>query len=1360
MYGDYAAPDDWGAGGGGPNGGAGGGLVRLNASSLVLDGQILANGQGVGGAGNGDGSGGSVYLAVATLSGSGSINARGGSGAYPGGGGRVAVYASDLSGFDTSKITAQGAIPASDSVSGSGAGTVYVRDTDEPAGTLIIDALTPGAGWTPLGLPGQDKFTMADAVVIRGKGTNVKPEHPGLVLEFQNSLTVEQSATLDIEGSGFLIDVASTIRAGANLNVAGSLTLNVPLSLTEAQATVDGALTSSVPQTIDGATLTTDKVMAPQLSLINGAVLTSFASTTTQMHMLGVEVNGTLSVDATSSIDVTGKGYVSGRTTGNTTVGGATSKAAASYGGLGETGPGASTNAVYGDYADPNDWGSGGGGPAGGAGGGLVRIHAETLVLDGQILSNGQAVGGFVSGDGSGGGIYISVNTLSGSGSINARGGSGSYPAGGGRIAVYASDLSGFDSSRITSQGDIPASDSVNGAGAGTVYLRDPDRPAGTLIIDALGGTGSTPLGLPGHDTLVISDAVLIRDEGTKVALEHAGQRLEFQNSLTITNSASLQYTEGMIINGVAYLGSLDGSTFGSINVVGAQSLEGTGTIVFGGNPSNAINATSSNGDSGTLTIGSGITIRGSKGSVGSSGLPLVNQGIISADVAGGTFTLRSSVMSNSGSIEANNGSALSSVGGSLTNTGIIDGSDTSTVSLKNSSVTFNSPGILIGQPSASIEVTGSIFGDTTDRSLFQPSGTVSLSGTGTSAIPQFFEVMGQDLGNVPAGFTSNFAYGGLSVGANDYVRLVDLQKNSGTSNPEALYVNTLVVSSGSTLDLNGLKIYYRAGEINGTVTAGSATPLLGGGPLPLNSFAPGNLQAAGEIDNWNFFGRAGQQVDVFLHTGSSGTPAPIQPALAFGQITLVDPSGQVVNVASNSESGVDASILNGVLSIDGTYRVQVQAGPSQASSTGNYVVGVYDATVHTMTASLNQTVNGQIDSPYSQDHWTFSAVANQQIKFDLLAAANPSIKFELTGPGGYVGFTGLSTSSDLLTLPTSGTYTVSASGGAGAYAFRLDQTSQVALALGTSYQGTLAGSGQAQLFSIAVAQAQGLLVVLQDSTSSDQNELYLKFGSPPTRSDYQYRFSNAASANQQVLVPLAAAGNWYALLYANSVPQPSTYTILATTSDVFLTGSTPNRSGTSADTTLTLTGSGFDQATTVELVAASGTVYPASTTSIDLPTQITATFAAGTVPAGVYSVEATKPGVQPSKLANALTIDQGGEANLKTDIVLPSLDGLPRAGDDLRGLHQHRRCRHAGPSPDAERNEQQAVPDARPIPARRRASGPRPCSRMASATRSSCWAAAQRRACSSPARRCGFPSTTPVRNSPGILVELRSTST
>src|SRR5262249_3939556 len=115
---------------------------------------------------------------------------------------------------------------------------------------------------------------------------------------------------------------------------------------------------------------------------------------------------------------------------------------------------------VYGDFRNPNEPGSGGAGAPsagriGGNGGGLVRIVAETMNLNGQVLANG---GGFSTscceGGGSGGGIRIDVGTLSGAGLISAKGGNGSNSGGGGgggRIAFYYRNLTGFNLSNVHS---------------------------------------------------------------------------------------------------------------------------------------------------------------------------------------------------------------------------------------------------------------------------------------------------------------------------------------------------------------------------------------------------------------------------------------------------------------------------------------------------------------------------------------------------------------------------------------------------------------------------------------------------------------------------------------------------------------------------------------------------------------------------------------------------------------------------------------------------------------------------------------------------------------------------------------------
>ena len=85
-----------------------GGVIRIVADRIVLDGSLLADGQAAGAGGNG-GSGGSIWVTAYRLSGSGTMTANGGSSAhatccYGGGGGRIAVYACRNTFFDPTNI--------------------------------------------------------------------------------------------------------------------------------------------------------------------------------------------------------------------------------------------------------------------------------------------------------------------------------------------------------------------------------------------------------------------------------------------------------------------------------------------------------------------------------------------------------------------------------------------------------------------------------------------------------------------------------------------------------------------------------------------------------------------------------------------------------------------------------------------------------------------------------------------------------------------------------------------------------------------------------------------------------------------------------------------------------------------------------------------------------------------------------------------------------------------------------------------------------------------------------------------------------------------------------------------------------
>ena len=81
------------------------------------------------------------------------------------------------------------------------------------------------------------------------------------------------------------------------------------------------------------------------------------------------------------------------------------------------------------------------------------------------------------------------------------------------------------------------------------------------------------------------------------------------------------------------------------------------------GSEHNRINTANNNGDSGTLTIGSGITITGQTGFIGYDGgenqTPLINQGTIDANVGNGAIEVFGSNWSNTGTIGAESGGRI-----------------------------------------------------------------------------------------------------------------------------------------------------------------------------------------------------------------------------------------------------------------------------------------------------------------------------------------------------------------------------------------------------------------------------------------------------------------------------------------------------------------------------------------------------------------------------------------------------------------------------------------------------------------------------------------------------------------------------
>jgi YD repeat-containing protein len=576
-----------------------------------------------------------------------------------------------------------------------------------------------------------------------------------------------------------------------------------------------------------------------------------------------------------------------------------------------------------------------------------------------------------------------------------------------------------------------------------------------------------------------------------------------------------------------------------------------------------------------------------------------------------------------------------------------------------NGSLRVDQFGILTGTTGGTFTISGNLLGDTRNADLYAPQALLVFDGAAAADSPQQLEVMGRDQGSDSTGFSRNFVYGTLSLSNDTYLKLVDLSDNATGTEPEALYTNSLIVPTGTTLDLNGLHLYTRAAQIGGTIVGGAITQIPDSGPINFANPTPGAISVAGELDEWSFFARAGQSLTVAVDSGGSGV---LSPALNWADVELVDESGTPIASQASAGSGQVVTLSNVAIGTDGVYRVRVKAPVEQLSAEGNYLVTVWDVTADESSLLLNKTVVGAIENPYSIDQWQFSATAGTQVRFDLINRSSTGILFDLVGPGDWTGFSDLDHDSDLITLPSAGRYTLTARGtggeSAGSYAFNLEQTRVTDLALGTFQTGHFAGSGQAELFRIEVPTTNPLKVVLDDDASSNVNELYLKFGAPPTRADYDYRFSTSAAADQEIVVPMAYAGQWYALVYGDTVRTESAFDISASSSGVFLSDVTPDRYATDATATLTLSGAGFDASTILSLVGSDAAVIAATSQVVLSASRMTATFSLAGLTPGMYSVLATEPDGASDVLANGFTVSGAGAGQLDIQLVVPSVLG------------------------------------------------------------------------------------------------------
>lgn len=391
TYGSAMMPMDLGSG---TSGYKGGGAIRLVVTSTLLNnGDISANGQLY------RTSGGSIYVTTNILTGTGTFNANGSGTYWPyyfaGGGGRIAVHYEQSSFTGNAKALAgiycfYGCNP------GGGAGTVVFLDS-------INNDLYP---------IGFFKFQTRDAPFNLH---NISPSG-NTYIETENGISIT-AENISLQNASQLAIADGVVIKSNNLSISQN-----------SSATLNGASVLSVPYiTIgQGSTLSlsgNETLTADTLTIQNGGTLT-----VAKEHVLSLTIPN-LNISTGGSISVNAKGYGAGLGQGAPV----TPLAGASYGGVGFYNSATST---YGSSTAPIDFGSGGNGYFPNGGGAIKLIVTDTLFNNGTVSADG-------SNTSSGGSIYVTANTMSGSGSYRANGGGFYCPnvcfgmGGGGRVAIY-----------------------------------------------------------------------------------------------------------------------------------------------------------------------------------------------------------------------------------------------------------------------------------------------------------------------------------------------------------------------------------------------------------------------------------------------------------------------------------------------------------------------------------------------------------------------------------------------------------------------------------------------------------------------------------------------------------------------------------------------------------------------------------------------------------------------------------------------------------------------------------------------------------------------------------------------------------
>ena len=468
----------------------------------------------------------------------------------------------------------------------------------------------------------------------------------------------------------------------------------------------------------------------------------------------------------------------------------------------------------------------------------------------------------------------------------------------------------------------------------GSLQATTPVSITGGTLANADVASSTTLTGANITGTSGVLDGVTLA--GTLDLSKSATGYIRIADGLTLSSGTVLIGTAGDAVNS------------GDLEFDAAQTLGGTGTVIFGGSTSDTLD-TGNN-----LTISSGVTIHGQNGTIGGINTKFTNHGTINADVAGGNLTVSYATWSSDGTLEATNAGTLNA-GGVWTNTGLI-AANVSTLDLGGGNASFTlGSGTTYDIVNSTVNITGTL--QNTGQTLTLNASTGSWNDLGDIIGGTITTSGGAVLrgasatGNNGPGYLDGVTFGGtldLSKSANGYLGIDD----GLTLNNASILIGT-TSDPVDTVDAGFLFFYGNGQSFGGTGT------VTFGGSVQDSIFTGSGLTIGSGITIHGQTGYVGYNPNVsFAYNNTFTNQGTIDADVAGGEISL---QGALQSGYSWSNTGTVEANNGATLRLMGNFSNTGSIAAHGGSVIQFGDVNGYGGTTFTLAGSTFDTAGGTV---------------------------------------------------------------------------------------------------------------------------------------------------------------------------------------------------------------------------------------------------------------------------------------------------------------------------------------------------------------------------------------------------------------